>query len=231
MMLNRSQENEKDALFAAWCDERETGRARPLLEWIDAYPQYRDDLTLWAASSYLLEDTLEFPADPAAEERAYQVMHDTALAKIAEINGRASAHSSPSEPDKPQAAEAREALQADLPNFRSLRAVAAERGLKLKQLATALRLALSVVTKLDQRLIQASTLPPSLIESLADCLNRSVEEVRTYLQAPPTLAAGVLYQADSAPTAAGPQEFAAALQAATDLLEDDRQFWLSQIPE
>jgi len=76
-----------------------------------------------------------------------------------------------------------------------------------RALCTQLRLAMSVVAKLDRRLLDPDSVPQRLIEELAGILQRSREEVQKYLHRPPTLSSAASYRSYLAPTVQEPAAY------------------------
>lgn len=85
-------------------------------------------------------------------------------------------------------------------------------GLSKFDLAAKLRLSIGIITKLNQRLIECSTIPVELIKELALTIDRSVDEVFEYLRCKPRLASGLSFKADEAPELPEPQDFVEAVE-------------------
>lgn len=79
-------------------------------------------------------------------------------------------------------------------------------------LATRLRLSIGIVTKLNQRLIECSTVPLDLVRELALTIGHSADEVLEYLRCNPRLAPGLSFKADEAPQLPQPQDFVEAVE-------------------
>jgi len=79
-------------------------------------------------------------------------------------------------------------------------ALARSRGVGHRQLARQLGLGLSVLTKLERRLLEPSSLPSGLVTALADALGEPVEDVHAYLQLRPRLSHSASYRAYREPT-------------------------------
>lgn len=93
-----------------------------------------------------------------------------------------------------------------------LLAEAKARGISRKQLADAARLSIPLIDKLDRRLIRYSTIPRTIVESIAQLLGRQAEAVSQYLQGAPLLPAGASYRAEEAPSLPEAQDFSEAVQ-------------------
>jgi hypothetical protein len=85
-------------------------------------------------------------------------------------------------------------------------------GMNKFTLASKLRLSIGIVTKLNQRLIQYSTIPLELVRELASTIGHTVDDVLEYLRRDPTLAPGLSFKADEAPELPGPQDFVEAVE-------------------
>ena len=102
------------------------------------------------------------------------------------------------------------------------------RGLTPPVFARTLRLDTSALGRLNQRLLEAVTLPNALVRRVAEAIGRTAGEVAAYLAQPPRLAAGAQYRAKAAPRlreSAPRQSFAEAIGG---LSQADRDFWQSE---
>jgi len=111
-------------------------------------------------------------------------------------------------------------VRAVFPNFPELPAKAIpslfDAGRKLGMdkfaLAAKLRLSIGIVTKLNQRLIECSTIPIELVREMASTIGHTADEVLDYLRCQPTLAPGLSFKADEAPQLPSPQDFVEAVE-------------------
>lgn len=87
-----------------------------------------------------------------------------------------------------------------------------KRGMNKFALAAKLRLSIGIVTKLNQRLIECSTIPMELVRELASTIGHPVDDVLDYLRCKPRLAPGLSFKADEAPELPGPQDFVEAVE-------------------
>ncbi len=202
--MTQTAEWERDALFAAWSEDRETPMPKSLADWIAAYPGYAGDLARWTVEAPVIECAEQGSADPAADARALTIGRQL----VAEMRAKALA-----------AAPAR---------LESLLEAAKQRGLTPKTLAERIGVGLSTVAKLQQRHFQLASLPAELIRRTADALQVSADQVRDYLRQSPTLAAGASYKSDGVPRAAAQEDFADAVRACRDLTEAQKAFWLAE---
>ncbi len=114
------------------------------------------------------------------------------------------------------------------PAIVSLVAEARARGLAPTAFAKTLRLDTVALGRLNQRLLEAATLPRALTRRVAEAVGRTADEVAAYLSQPPRLASGAQYKARSAPRlreSAPRQSFAEAIGG---LSQADRDFWKSE---
>ena len=115
------------------------------------------------------------------------------------------------------------------PPLLSLVAEAGARGLAPRAFAQSLRLDTLTLSRLNQRLLEAATLPRALIRQVAQALGRSTDEVRSYLRRPPHLATGAQYKARQTPIlreSAAHQKFGDAIGG---LPQADRDYWQAEI--
>ncbi len=104
-------------------------------------------------------------------------------------------------------------------------------GLSTNELAARLGLDVSVIAKLDKKLIRPATLPRRLVAVVAEALQRSVDEVAAYLRtplAPATAVRALSFRAPSAPVVPKGETFADAIRSAPEMLEEARSGWLAE---
>lgn len=193
-----------DALYIAWHDDQAAAQPAPLTHWLEQHPAFREPLTQWTVAEPLMTYAVQTPADPTAEA------HTLAIGS--------------------RVLERLKAQAASQTAIADLYAAARAKGMEPKQLAAALGIGLPLMVKLRQRLLQAATLPETLVSRLAEALDVTREQVRAYLNQPPTLAAGALYKADAAPQAAEQEPFTQALAACPGMSEEQKAFWRTQTP-
>lgn len=112
------------------------------------------------------------------------------------------------------------------------------RGLSVAALAQTLRLDRTLLLRLDQRVLEAWSLPAALIERLAEALERSTDEIRAYFAGPPKLASGTHYKAKAAPKIVQERgllqspvrqpSFADEVRRNTKMSDEDKAFWLGE---
>jgi hypothetical protein len=113
--------------------------------------------------------------------------------------------------------DSKEALRAiprpvSAPAISSLFDAGDKRGMNKFTLAAKLRLSIGIITKLNQRLIECSTIPMELVSEVASTVGHTVDDVLDYLRCKPKLAPGLSFKADEAPELAGPQDFVEAVE-------------------
>ena len=74
-------------------------------------------------------------------------------------------------------------------------------------LAEWIGLPVAYIAKLERRLFALESLPRVLIEKIASAVDRSVDDVTTFLSGSPTLARGAAYRSDNAPTLGKQEDF------------------------
>ena len=111
----------------------------------------------------------------------------------------------------------------------------AARGLDVPTLADALRLDRLLLGRLEQRVLEAATIPVSLVRQIAAILEREISEVAAFLRGAPRLPAQAHFRSTRAPSLAAPAgaspqtSFAEAVQAARNLSADDKAYWRGEI--
>jgi hypothetical protein len=102
-----------------------------------------------------------------------------------------------------------------------LRKEAEARGLTIQALASATRLSVPLLVKLDRRLIRFASIPRQAIERIGKELGRSFDAVAKYLQGGSQFAPQASFRADDAPQMPDQQDFSDAVE--TDLTMSDTQ--------
>lgn len=194
-----SKELERDALFAAWSEDRQMGSPKPLRAWIAEHPGYEDDLIQWATDAPVSEIAYRLDADPEGEARTLAIGRKV----VAEMRARYEAPLS------------------------GILAAARSRQMDSEALAAHLEMSEPLIFKLERRLLRFASIPSALVERLAETLQVSARQVNDYLRQPPTLAAGASYKyvAEDKPRAAH-QDFSEAVRADYDLTDAQKAYWL-----
>ncbi len=118
------------------------------------------------------------------------------------------------------------------PPLTSLVLEAAARGFDAARFAQSLRLDRLLLGRLEQRVLDAATLPVSLVRHIARILQRGPDEVAAYLRGGPRLAAQSHFRARRAPVLSSEAErpsFAQALLRGQNMSEEDKDYWQGEI--
>ncbi len=132
---------------------------------------------------------------------------------------------------------ARRAARA-VPPLTSLLGDAAARGLDGPQLAQTLRLDRLLLARLEQRTLDAATLPLALVQQIGTALGRSTSEVAAYLRGGPRLPASAHYRSRRAPSVAAAPAYGApepamsfqqAIAGSRNLGAEDKAYWQAEV--
>ena len=196
-------ETNPDELFYEFHEDRRSNAPKTLKEWIATYPAQKEELVTWAVGISELDYAEAAPPDPEAEARTLEI----GLRALRRMSYRTETSPAP---------------------IVSISEEARKQGMTEKQLAERLNLDKAIVTKLNQRLMQALTIPPALIRRIADELKTGVQQVQDYLNLPSTLATGVSYRSETTPTVGDQQLFSEAIRSSLTLSEERKTYWLSE---
>lgn len=198
----------EEATEQAGDDAVEAARAAHavLTEFMRRYPHAADALADSAAVGSIIENSPDLQDQSegerlAAEENIVRRGMETAARLLA--------------------ARRMSAAPAEVAPLSGLRKQAEARGLKLQALASATRLSVPLLVKLDRRLIRFASIPRQAIERLGAELGHSFEAVAAYLQGDPQFASQASFRADAAPQMPSQQDFFEAVE--TDLTMDETQ--------
>jgi hypothetical protein len=196
-MMNETQDVE--SVLADFCAAAESDGRPVLAEWIRRYPAQAEELRKLA----MFRDVVglrepEMADDPAAELR---------------FSDRASV----------VAKTLREGAVSELPGIVSEAKLS---GLTPVSLAERIGLSVSFVARLDQRLFRPASVPASLVAKLSESLNRSFQEISTYLALPPRTAASAQYRSAQRPQVTEQIDFQEAVRGAQDLSDEQKSEWL-----
>src|SRR5579885_1889403 len=201
----------EEAVLAA-SDAVEAARAARavLTEFMRRYPHAADALADFAAASSIIENSpdtgsLTDSESLAEEERIVQRGMETAARLLA----------------------ARRALPAPegAARLAGLRKEADARGLTIQALASATRLTVPLLVKLDRRLIRFASIPRQAIERIAAALGRSSDMIATYLQGGAQFASQASFRADAAPQMPDQQDFFDAVETDLTMSEAQKDEW------
>ncbi len=190
-----------DELYAEWSDDQKQTAPQPLKTWVSAYPKHTNDLIDWSVSAPILDYADCLPANPAGEARTIEIGQQVLR-------------------------EMREQYLTQAASITDLFVTAKAQGLKPGVLAAQIGIDSTLLNKLQQRLLDAATIPDILIDRLSHALAVPFSEVQTYLRQTPKLAAGASYKSDGVPQTGQQEDFAAAVRAST-LDEAQKAEWLS----
>ena len=178
-----------------------------LNDWIRRYPQYEQELTEFAVSWSLMEAPL---SSPHAEEVNEGTLILRGMSVVQNL-----LHRQPSE-----------SASVSVRSFESLIAEGQVNGLEPRQLAQVSRLGVSLLRKLDRRLIPYASIPRAAIQGLAEAIRSDEASVSVYLQQNPALAAATEHRSEQAPALAEPEDFFDAVRADPTISPGDAAHWL-----
>lgn len=190
-----------EMVLAQYADAAAAGDAG-VERWLTAYPHYALELARFAADMACLSDLGDACLDEPDDGDAPFM---AALARFTPPQRRAP--------------------------IASLCLEAQRSGLSPVELARRLGLDVSVLAKLDKKLIRPATLPRRLVALVAEELRRSVEEVTAYFRTPivPAVAVRALsFRAPSAPVVPREESFADAVRSAPEMTDDARRGWIAE---
>jgi transcriptional regulator with XRE-family HTH domain len=179
-------------------------------KWMARYPNYAHEIGDFAAA-WILSN--ELPENP--ETAAAPLEHWTAIGRRAFERA---------------VAEERAGYAASAP-LTNLLDAAKQQGLNPAQLAAETGLSRTLLMKLDQRLIVASTIPARLVERIATVLNAPLSSVTAYLAQPAKLTATAQYRAEEAPTVQPQEPFATAVRVDKLLKPTERETLIAMTRE
>lgn len=162
----------------------------------EQYPQFAEDLRDFAAARSVLRyaPEVEFSAE---EESRYQ--------KIGLQNLRSILNASP------QAA------------FESLLEAAKAKNLNRSKFAAALGLSVSLVQYLEKRRLEFASIPPKIINRIAEVLEIAEETVAKYLNQPPVVATNASYKTQERPVEIKPKSFSEAVREDQQLSTEEKR--------
>ena len=185
----------------------DNGPDASLDDWIRRYPQYEQELTEFAISWSLMR---ALPPSPDAEEVNESTL---VLRGMSVVQNLLHGHSLESPP-------------VSVGSFESLMAEGRANGLEPRQLAQISRLGVSLLRKLDRRLIRYASIPRAAIRGIAEAMRSDEENVSAYLQQSPALAAATEHRSEQAPALAEPEDFFDAVRADPTISPEDAAHWL-----
>ncbi len=206
MNQNSERESLDDVLNAYAISDPGPGYAS-LAEWIRRYPHYERELTAFAAD-WALVTWLPTPASMQHVDEDVLVACGMSIVQhILQQQARPG--------------------QEEIPPLKGIVQEAKSLGLSANQLAERTQMSVSLVRKLDRRLIRYSTIPLQAIETFAHVIQHGSSIVADYLQGTPILPQGASYHAEQAPTLAEPEDFFEAVRRDMTMSQELRERWLS----
>lgn len=181
-----------------------------LAEWIRRYPYYEQELTAFVAD-WVLATWLPTPASVHNVDEEALVLHGMSIVQ-----------------DIMQ--QQKTTQQDELHPLIGIVHEGAHLGLSLQELAERAQMSVSLVRKLDRRLISPVSIPQQAIDSLAKAIQQGSSVVAAYLQGEPALPQGASYRAEQAPILAKPQDFFEAVRSDMGMSFELREHWLSFEP-
>lgn len=177
-----------------------------LAEFMRRYPHAADALADFAATASIIENS---PDTESKTEGASLAEEETIVRRGMETAARLLA--------------GRPALLTpeEIAPLTGLRKEAEAHGLTIQALASATRLTVPLLVKLDRRLIRFASIPRQAIERIGKELGRSFDVVATYLQGGSQFASQASFRADAAPQMPDQQDFFDAVE--TDLMMSETQ--------
>ena len=176
-------------------------------DWIRRYPQYEQELTEFAISWSLMES---LPPEPDTEEVGVATLVLRGMSVVQNL-----LHGQPLE-----------SASVSVPSFESLIAEGWGNGLEPRQLAQVSRLGVSLLRKLDRRLIRYASIPRDAIRGLAEAIRSDEASVSAYLQQSSALAAATEHRSEQAPALTEPEDFFDSVRADPTISHGDAAHWL-----
>jgi hypothetical protein len=202
---NNLQDEESDAVLTAFVQAQAAPEGATLSEWTARYPAQARDLARLAAQTWAGE-THESPVPETA-------------ARFQSI-GLATLRAFRPEP-KPATV-----IAFSTSPITSLLSAAEATGQDAEDVASVLDLPSALFWKLHRRLIAPDSVPRSLVNALAETINRTVDDVVAYLRMPPQMAAGASFRSDDAPSVGEQESFADALKVEPEMTDAQYRRWV-----
>jgi transcriptional regulator with XRE-family HTH domain len=202
----------EEALERASGDKLEGARAaRALLsDFMRRFPHASRALEDCAAVESLIESSPDVESGTAGSRRAEEAFVQRGMETVARLLAARRVAQAAGEATTPLV---------------GLKKEAEARGLTIQNLAAATRMTVSLLVKLDRRLIRFASIPRQAIERIAAELGRSVETVAAYLQGDPQFASQASFRADTAPQLTNQQDFFEAVETDLQMSEDHKDEW------
>jgi len=199
-----------DDVLDAYSEVSETPSREVLAEWIARYPQYERDLIEFTVAWIQSEELPELPDD----RKDLNARLQGGLSIVQEIYEKRSAE------DQAQNQQSRAKMVSLIMDGSLL-------GWSTDQFARQINLSVAILRKLENRLMNAATIPTELIKLISDSIQRDPSEIIAYLRQPPMLQAGQMYKSKQPPIIGKPQDFFDAVRNDGELTDEQRIYWLS----
>jgi hypothetical protein len=201
-----------EATTGAGDDAGEAARvARNVLtEFMRRYPDAADALADFAATASIIENTPDTESQTESESLAQEE-------SIVRRGMETAAHL--------LAAHRTLIISEETAPLTGLRKAGESRGLTIQALASATRLTVPMLVKLDRRLIRFASIPRQAIERIGAELGRSFEVIAAYLQGDLQFASQASFRADTAPQMPDQQDFFDAIETDLTMSETQKAEW------
>lgn len=197
-----------EATTGAGDDASEAARVtrNVLTEFMRRYPHAADALADFAATASIIENSPDRESQTESESLAEE---ESIVRRGMETAARllAAHHTS--------------IISEETALLTGLRKEGEAHGLTIQALASATRLTVPMLVKLDRRLIRFASIPRQAIERIGAELGRSFEAIAAYLQGDSQFASQASFRADAAPQMPDQQDFFDAIE--TDLTMSEKQ--------
>ena len=202
MTTNATLNPSLDDVLAEIATTHSVPGAEQLRQWMNQYPEFAAEIVDFA-TDWVEMDAAEGVPEPTQDE-VNRIVNRT-MSRVQHLLD--------------------EAKQSD--SMQDLGAEIRVAGHDLDSFQRAIRVDRSILTCLMERMVRPATIPLLLIQALAEALNRSVEQVRTYLVLQPQPSAAYRSRKQPLPTQA---DFSELVEHA-ELSDTDKARWLAEPPD
>lgn len=209
-MNNSFQESSLYDVLDAYSEAAEYPNREILATWIARYPQYERELIEFTVGWIQSEQLPQIPEDP----QHIDTMMESAFHVIQQILEKKSVE------EKARKLQTRAGLVSLIMEGSLL-------GWSINEFAQRINLSVTILRKLENRLIRVATVPTSLIERISTSIQRDPSEVTAYLGQAPMLQPGLQYKSKQSPKIGNQQDFFDAVRNDGELSVEQRAYWLS----
>ncbi|MGB9177955.1 MAG: hypothetical protein WCB68_01815 [Pyrinomonadaceae bacterium] len=181
-----------------------------LTEFMRRYPHVADALADFAATASIIENSPDTESHTEIESLAQE---ESIVRRGMETAARL------------LAARRTSIISEETAPLTGLRKEGEARGLTIQTLASATRLTVPMLVKLDRRLIRFASIPRQAIERIGAELGRSFEAIAAYLQGDSQFASQASFRADAAPQMPDQQDFFDAIETDLTMSETQKDEW------